>query len=128
VYSLFATGGKGELNGGKLRGCLEGALELDERARHRLGKAGTSVSFRIAGDEAVTLLLDRQPPELSSDNHAEIALDLDADQAERFGCGELVIANCLMLGTTAYDGPVRKYLAVDPILRGLLRRQAGKEL
>ena len=68
-----------------------------------------------------TLLLDRDPPELSDDGHAEITLELDSEQLEAFARGRLVVANCLMLGTAGYEGPIRKYLAVDPILRHLLR-------
>lgn len=112
---------------GRLRENLSAALDLDARASHRLGKAGTSLTISNGTADSVTLLLDRDPPEISTDEHAEITLELDADQIKEFARGHLVVANCLMLATATFDGPIRKYLAVDPILRGLLRRVAGED-
>ena len=107
-----------------LRGALQRALEHDERSAHRLSNAGTSVTFDVVDDEsvAITLLLDREPPAISDDRGAEITITLHEGQAELFARGDLVVANCLMTGSIDYQGPVRKYLAVDPVLRHLLRQ------
>lgn len=107
-----------------LRERVERVLTLGGPTVMRLGAAGTSIAFSIAGNQAapVTLLLDREPPVLSTDGNAEIAVELDADSARAFERGELVLATCLMEGRARCSGPIRKYLAVDPILRRLLHR------
>ena len=92
---------------------------------HRLGSAGTSVTFRIVDTDQppVTLLLDRHPPEVAGgDEPAEIVIELTPDQASTFARGELVIPNCVLRNQIGCRGPVRKYLSFDPILRGLLAR------
>ena len=111
---------------GHLRRALLRAIESGEgsRAVHRLGSAATSVTFHIEGHGRVTLLLDRRPPMLTDDEPGEITIELDVDQARRFSAGELVLSNHLLQGTVIAWGPVRKYLAVDPIVRALLTRSA----
>ena len=96
------------------------------RADPRLGRvssAGTSVSFTVRGAPTapVTLLLDRDPPQLvAGEEPAEIAIELDHHQAEQFARGELSLPPRLLEGRVAYRGPVRKYMIVDPVLRALL--------
>ena len=117
-----------ESRGADLRPCIERALALGGRPVHRLGSAGTSVTFRVLPSEelSVTLLLDRHPPEVVDGSEpAEITIELDGDQAERFARGELVLPNCILRGEVACRGPVRKYLTLDPILRALLARVCG---
>lgn len=114
--------------GTDLRPCIERALGLGGRPVHRLGSAGTSVTFRVlpAEELSVTLLLDRRPPAVVDGSEpAEITIELDADQAHRFSRGELVLPNCILRGEVACRGPVRRYLAFDPILRALLGRACG---
>lgn len=106
-----------------LRKSVERALALGGHSVARLGSAGTSVTFLVAGDDAqsFTLLLDRQPPEVvDASEPAEIALELQAGHARAFARGVLVIPNSLVMGEIGYRGPVRKYLHYDPILRALL--------
>lgn len=105
---------------------IERALAIDDPAVLRLGAAGTSVTFIVSGarQESVTLLLDREPPEIGANVAGEITVELSDLQAEMFSRGRLVLSISLMDGEAAYGGPVRKYLAVDPILRGLLGRVA----
>lgn len=101
------------------------ALELGGSAVHRLGPAGTSARFVVAGadERSVTLLLDRQPPQVvRGQEPAEIRIDFDTEQATLFSKGELIVPNCIVGGEVSYRGPVRKYLRVDPILRALLAR------
>ena len=108
---------------------IERALAIDDPAALRLGAAGTSITFIVSGarQESVTLLLDREPPEVGANLAGEITVELDDLQAERFSRGHLILSICLMDREASYTGPVRKYLAVDPILRGLLGRvDAGK--
>jgi hypothetical protein len=89
----------------------------------RLGAAGTSVTFHNldAPEASVTILLDRQPPDVTGEEEpAEITIDLTADQSARFARGAFSLPSALLSGDAYYRGPVRKYLAVDPVLRSLL--------
>ncbi|MEA2346350.1 MAG: phospholipid/cholesterol/gamma-HCH transport system ATP-binding protein [Thermoleophilaceae bacterium] len=80
------------------------------------------MSFRIEGEaNSVTLLLDRAPPQLGADGEpAEIEIALTADDAEGFSRGLLPMTAAVISGQVTATGPVRRYLEVDPILRGLL--------
>jgi len=62
----------------QLRERLERALKAGGRPVDRLGGAETSVTFKISGgEETITLLLDRQPPEVvDGDEPAEITIEL----------------------------------------------------
>ena len=71
----------------------------------------------------MTLLLDREPPEVVAGvEPAEITIEMDREQAARFAAGELVLPNLILRDEVAWRGPVRKYLSLDPVLRGLLAR------
>ena len=107
-----------------LREALERALALGGRPVQRLGSAGTSVNFVVAsGDSAVTLLLDRRPPEVTDGGQpAEVTIELTSEQALEFAAGNLMLPNKILAGEVAYRGPVRKYLTFDPVLRALLAR------
>ena len=108
-----------------LRAALGRALELGGRPVHRLGSAGTSVTFAIDDepDPVVTLLLDRHPPEIRPGNEpAEVAIAFSRDQARAFLRGELILPNEILSGAVGTRGPVRRYLVADPVLRGLLAR------
>jgi hypothetical protein len=108
-----------------LRERLERALTDVGEASYRLSTARTTVAFVVTDDPAssVTLLLDRDPPCIASDDEpAEITIELTAAQALRFASAELHLPLALMAGEVTARGPVRKYLARDPVLRALLRR------
>ena len=94
----------------------------DPRLR-RLAAAGTSVTIinRARHEESFTLLLDRNPPVAAgADEPAEITIELTATQFERYVNGSFHLPPALLSGDVPYRGPVRKYLTVDPVLRGLL--------
>lgn len=105
-----------------MRERVERVLEREGSAVQRLGEAGTSITFVVLGgeQEPVTLLLDRVPPQLATAQDSEITVELDADHAQRFMRGQLVLSTCLIEGGASCRGPIRKYLVVDPILRRLL--------
>jgi hypothetical protein len=106
-----------------LRTRLERVLATGDARLGRLGTAETSISFQNldAPEASVTLLLDRQPPDLAgAEEPAEITIALTTQQAARLARGTLSLPSALLGGAVAYRGPVRKYLAVDPVLRGLL--------
>src|SRR4051812_12898342 len=101
---------------------LRDLLAEDSARVHRLAKAGTSGSFSCNGD-AVTLLLDRHPPAVAGRADARVRVSLSPAAADRFTRGDLVLSTALLEGEAQATGPVRRYLAVDPVLRGLLRRR-----
>jgi hypothetical protein len=101
------------------------ALELGGRSVQRLGAAGTTVTFWVtdAEQESITILLDRRPPQIVDGGEpSEVTIYLTRDDADAFARGQLAMPNALLVGKASWRGPVRKYLAVDPILRALLRR------
>lgn len=108
-----------------LRERLARALAHEVPALQRLATANTSVTFCVEGEEDLTLLLDRYPPEVVDAGPAEIEIHLSAEQARRFSAGALSVPLEAAEGRIACRGPVRKYLVVDAIVRGLLRNEAG---
>lgn len=122
--SVNGVGKVSRARDGWLRDAVERALRGDERTSHRLAKAQTTVAFVVVDEptESVTVLLDRRPPQVAPDDEpAEVTFELTAAQAERFARGELHLPNAVLFGDVAAYGPVRKYLAKDPVLRALLR-------
>ena len=116
--------------GSGLRARIEAALDLesDDPRLIRLSIAGTSVSFHVSDEhtESVTLLLDRMPPVIADGSEpAEVTIELNADQAERFSRGSVSLPPLLLADQATYSGPVRKYLMVDAVLRALLAGGAG---
>lgn len=97
----------------------------------RLSAADTSVLFQFVGapQASVTLLLDRHPPALAGgDEPAEIMLELTPEQGVQLLNGALAAPAALLAGRIPYRGPVRKYLAIHPVLRGLLTDLAAARL
>jgi hypothetical protein len=120
----------GDANDGGLSECLRSVLSSDDPRLARLGMAGTSVSFQVpdAPEQSVTVLLDRNPPTVTSgEEPAEITIELSEDQASRLARGVLRLPPAMLAGQIAYRGPVRKYLMVDAVLRSLLAELNGTE-
>ena len=102
---------------------LARALENGEENRvRRLRHARTTVRFTVAGaSDRATLLLDREDVAVDENgSEAEVNIELTRDQAETFLRGELRLPVAVVGGAVVAHGPVRKYLQVDPIVRGLL--------
>jgi phospholipid/cholesterol/gamma-HCH transport system ATP-binding protein len=104
----------------QLRVALERALAEPSPAVRRLSYARTSVAFNVnGGSEPTTLLLDRRPPVVGAIGEpAEI--HLSPSQAVEFADGHLSLPGAILRGEVTHRGPVRTYIEVDPILRGLL--------
>lgn len=111
----------------RLRRALERALASSSPIVRRLGHARTSVAFHVGGThEPVTLLLDRLPPRVAPAREpAEIEIVLQPAQADRFAEGRLPLPGAILSQEVRVRGPVRKYLEVDPMLRGLLWALSG---
>ena len=108
---------------GVLRERLELVLAMDDPGLKRLGEAQTSVTFSNLDlpEASVTLLLDRDPPQLvPAGDPAEITIELTAEQFDLFANGALALAPSLLTGAATFRGPIRRYLAVDPVMRRLL--------
>ncbi|WP_320671863.1 ABC transporter ATP-binding protein [Patulibacter defluvii] len=112
----------------RLRARLEAAIAVPSSAVGRLSYARTSVAFALRGQRgAVTALLDRTPPQIVADGSAEVRIELTAEQLERVAEGRLAMPQAVVSGAVTTHGPVRKYLEVDAILRGLLAISQGRE-
>jgi phospholipid/cholesterol/gamma-HCH transport system ATP-binding protein len=113
--------------GARLRSALEEVIGSDREAIGRMKYAHTSVRFSICDEPGgVTLLLDRAPPEVAANGDAaEVQIEFSHDQAQRFLEGRLHVPAALEAGLLVARGPLRRYLEVDPILRGALRSRAG---
>jgi phospholipid/cholesterol/gamma-HCH transport system ATP-binding protein len=106
----------------QLRLALERALAEPSPAVRRLSYARTSVALSVnGGSEPTTLLLDRRPPVVGAIGEpAEIEIHLSPSQAVEFADGHLSLPGAILRGEVTHRGPVRTYMEVDPILRGLL--------
>jgi hypothetical protein len=106
-----------------LRRHLVAALDLPagDPRRTRLSIANTSVTFMVEGYAAATVLLDRDPPRVAGGiESAEITINFTAQSAERYGSGAVALGPVLLAGEVSCDGPIRKYLMVDSVMRWLL--------
>jgi phospholipid/cholesterol/gamma-HCH transport system ATP-binding protein len=115
-----------EATGADLRVALAEVVTGDSLEAERLAYARTTVAFRVAGEEhAVTLVLDEAPCAVADDRRADVDIELRPGAAASFLRGALPMAAAVITGDATATGPVRSYLQVDPILRGLLARRYG---
>lgn len=96
------------------------ASDNTEKAE-RLGRTGTSVRISIREDpgQVAVLLLDHQPPELHERDETtstESSLEIEAAALEGVLDGSVRIAVAVIHGRATYEGPVRKFLRIMPIL------------
>ena len=107
---------------------LSAGIALEPELGERLAFAETTVCLRAGDDTAVTLLLDRTPPEVHiAAQPAEIEVRLSPDALARLADGELLLPLALLAGQGTHCGPVRRLLALSPILRSLLAAGVGSE-
>lgn len=122
---------------------VEGALEAfddllttlqsaarDRAVGHRLANAQTSVHVRVVDGHgaALTLLLDREPPEVleGTIGEAEVELELPAAHLARLWDEDYHLAMAIAKGEVAYHGPVRRFLRVMPVLQRFSRDLHGR--
>ena len=102
----------------------------DRAVGHRLANAQTSVHLRVVDDHgaALTLLLDREPPEVleGTIGEAEVELELPAAHLARLWDEDYHLAMAIAKGEVAYHGPVRKFLRVMPVLQRFSRDLHGR--
>jgi phospholipid/cholesterol/gamma-HCH transport system ATP-binding protein len=102
--------------------ALERALSSGLSGVRRLSYARTSVCFSVSGHgPQATLLLDRDPPAVAGPGEpAEVEIEIEVEDIAHFVTGSLPMPTAVLTGAAFARGPIRKYLEVDPILRGLL--------
>ena len=113
-----------------LRRRLVAALDLPEgdARRTRLSIANTSMTFTVEGRPAATVLLDRDPPRVADGSEpAEITVHFTAEAAESYGSGAVALGPVLLAGEITCNGPIRKYLMVDSVVRRLLAGAGWQE-
>jgi len=104
--------------------ALADALAGNRSEVTRLTYARTSVRF-VLPDSELTLMLDERPPRVVDGGApAEIEVELNDEQAHRLAHGQLHLTGEIIAGHVATSGPVRRFLEVEPILRGLLAEAA----
>ncbi|WP_354698891.1 ABC transporter [Paraconexibacter sp. AEG42_29] len=93
----------------------------------RLVHVPTTVAFNVQdrADQSFTIRLDRRPCEVVDLEPSEIELFLSAKQAEAAVTGTYSLVAAILGGDVEFRGPVRKYLEVEPIIRGALQEDAG---
>jgi hypothetical protein len=109
-----------------LREALESATPAELK---RLGRAKTSIAFHVdrKADHDVTLTLqcdDGDPTVARGAQPAEVNVRMSSEQAEQMSRGEFNLPVMLIEGELTCSGPVRKFLTVEPILRGLIRQES----
>ncbi|PTL58173.1 ABC transporter ATP-binding protein [Paraconexibacter algicola] len=108
----------------RLRDAFASEPDLATQVHH----AQTSVELHLEGQtRTVTLLLDRRVPAVSLDEPGEVTLRLDRAATRAYADGMLALPAALHRGQVTADGPVRKLLEVDPIVRRLVRNVAGSD-
>jgi hypothetical protein len=113
---------------GTLAARLRAGLAREPDLGERLAFAETSVCLTAGEDDAVTLLLDRIPVEIRlGDEPTEVRIELPEGDLARLADGTLVLPLALVAGAGRHCGPVRRLLAVSPILRSLLAAGRAEE-
>jgi phospholipid/cholesterol/gamma-HCH transport system ATP-binding protein len=102
-----------------IREAAQAAFDCDLPGLSRLRYARTTVRFSVrGGQDAVTLLLDRDPPALAGDSApAEVTIELEPELVDPFLVGRLSLHRALLSGGARASGPVSRYLEIDPMLR-----------
>lgn len=105
--------------------------ELDDALRApgvaaRLARAGTTVTLRAEGADAPCCTLRLTAPEAcvvdgTEPSDATIVLT----EAAALGFWDRSLAMWVVRGEASYEGPVRAFMAVLPILRAQVRRRRG---
>lgn len=100
-------------------------IEADPDLAERLTHAETTACIRIAGTaEGVTLLFDRDPPQIRpAPEPTEIEIENAKEDARNVLDGEELPPLLLLSGRALHRGPVRRVLRVAPILRPAPRRR-----
>jgi hypothetical protein len=102
----------------------------DRAVAHRIAAAQTSVHLRVRDDggAALTILLDREPPEVleGTIGEAEVEIDLPASHLARLWDEDYHLAMAIAKGEVGYNGPVRKFLRVMPVLQRFSRELHGR--
>jgi hypothetical protein len=116
--------------GASARRYCQAALErfcdsMETAARNRqlspvLARANTTVRIQLADEPelACTLLLDRDPIEVADGNvPADVRMSIMSIDLSRLYSPDFHLPMAIFRGRVGYDGPVRKFLRVSPVVR-----------
>lgn len=94
----------------------------------RMRAAGTTVCLRPrAGGSGVTLLLDRDPPQARPvAEPAETLIELDREDFAAVIAGDALLPVVLASREARCEGPVRRFLAITPVMHRLWRVAGGR--
>jgi hypothetical protein len=102
------------------------AAAADGGASQRPSRAQTTVTIHVEQPDGTGaaplafLALDREPVVVEpAGAEAEVDLVLTREDLAALLCGELHLALAIARGDVSYRGPVRKFLRITPVLRGL---------
>lgn len=120
-------GGAATLVSSDLRHAHQRVFASDRPAIQRLVHVPTTVAFRVDGrpEQSFTMRVDRRPCEVVDVEPSEIEIVLSAVQAGRAATGALSLTAAILAGDVEVRGPVRKYLEIEPIIRGALQDEVG---
>lgn len=96
----------------------------DEAIAARVSAAGITVRIDLVGEPGrmVTLLFDRMPPAVEIGTagrvHPTVRLQLDARELDALLSEGSHLPMAILEGVVTFEGAVRKFLRVMPILRG----------
>lgn len=106
---------------------LEEAAADPQRAT-RLAVVGTTVAFDVRDLPGDPLVVRLGPDAVAVDDAggpAEIRLELDAVDVHEMFAGGLHLPMKIAAGRVGYEGPVRRFLRVAPVVAGLRTVYAG---
>jgi hypothetical protein len=103
---------------GRFCAAMETAA-ADPNLSRKLARAGTTVRITLADDPdlGVTLLLDRTPIQVVDNTAAAVELSIASVDLDRLCSPEFHLAMAIARGRVQYQGAVRKFLRVTPIVR-----------
>ncbi|MCW3010340.1 MAG: Ribonucleotide-transport ATP-binding protein transporter Mkl [Solirubrobacterales bacterium] len=110
-----------------LRQAHHRAFTSDRPSIQRLVHVPTTVAMTVEGrpERSFTMRLDRRPCEVVDLEPSEIEVFVTPEQADEAATGALSLVGAILAGDVRHTGPVRRYLEVEPIIRGALAEDAG---
>jgi phospholipid/cholesterol/gamma-HCH transport system ATP-binding protein len=113
---------------GRIHDAFAAALAQGATRSSRLGQFCSSASVSVTGAGAIDLLLDHGAVRWSQGDAVDATIHLTPEQAERLIARDFALVPAIVRGEVDWDGAIRDFLAVAPIVQSLLgvRRPNGE--